>query len=200
MLARLQEKTLDEWQALLVADGGIASHPYQDTQAALDDPDMIANGHSVPMGADGRQLGLLANLTGTPGRVGGPAPSVGEHTAQVLAEAAAAPASGEDSRSASAATAASAELAASAAPPSSTAPTSPAARSARGPRALPLNGITVVEAATIIAAPFAATMLADLGARVIKFEPLEGDPLPHDGPRPGRGAGRTPASRASHST
>jgi crotonobetainyl-CoA:carnitine CoA-transferase CaiB-like acyl-CoA transferase len=197
MLARLQEKTLDEWQALFVADGGIASHPYQDTQAALDDPDMIANGHSVPMGADGRQLGLLANLTGTPGRVGGPAPSVGEHTAQVLAEAAAAPASasGEDSRSASAATAASAESAASAAPPSSTAPTSPAARSARGPRALPLDGITVVEAATIIAAPFAATMLADLGARVIKFEPLEGDPFRTMAP--GLGAARVNTGKQS---
>jgi crotonobetainyl-CoA:carnitine CoA-transferase CaiB-like acyl-CoA transferase len=42
---------------------------------------------------------------------------------------------------------------------------------------LPLSGVTVVEAAAIIASPFGASMLADLGARVIKLEPLDGDPF-----------------------
>ena len=40
----------------------------------------------------------------------------------------------------------------------------------------PLAGVTVLEFSTIIAAPLAATMLADLGARVIKVEPTAGDP------------------------
>ena len=44
-------------------------------------------------------------------------------------------------------------------------------------RAALLTGVTVVEFATIIAAPFGAAALADLGARVIKVEPLEGDPF-----------------------
>ncbi len=39
----------------------------------------------------------------------------------------------------------------------------------------PLAGFTVIEAATIIAAPLGAALLADLGARVIKLEPPEGD-------------------------
>lgn len=41
----------------------------------------------------------------------------------------------------------------------------------------PLEGITVVESATIIAAPLGAATLADMGARVIKLEPITGDPF-----------------------
>jgi crotonobetainyl-CoA:carnitine CoA-transferase CaiB-like acyl-CoA transferase len=41
---------------------------------------------------------------------------------------------------------------------------------------LPLAGITVVDAATFLAAPFAAAILADFGADVVKVEPLNGDP------------------------
>ncbi|MFN9944606.1 MAG: CoA transferase, partial [bacterium] len=85
MLARLQPRSADEWQRLFVADGGVASHPYQSTQQALDDPDLVANGHVVPYGGSGRQLGLLARLTRTPGRVGAMPPAVGEHEAEVAA-------------------------------------------------------------------------------------------------------------------
>jgi len=182
MLARLQERTLDDWQRVFVADGGIASHPYQDTQAALDDPDVVDNGHSVPLGADGRQLGLLANLTGTPGRVGGPAPTVGQHTAEVRAEV-----------QTEVRTEVGAEVEANAAAGPAPAPST--ARPARGPRPPPLDGVTVVEAATIIAAPFAATLLADLGARVIKFEPPEGDPFRTMAP--GLGAARVNTGKES---
>ena len=40
----------------------------------------------------------------------------------------------------------------------------------------PLAGITVLEFASIIATPLGCSMLADLGARVIKVEPMGGDP------------------------
>lgn len=40
----------------------------------------------------------------------------------------------------------------------------------------PLRGVKVVELATIIAAPMAASFLGDLGARVIKVEAIGGDP------------------------
>jgi len=40
----------------------------------------------------------------------------------------------------------------------------------------PLEGVTIVELATYYAAPFGATLLADMGARVIKLESLDGDP------------------------
>ncbi len=50
------------------------------------------------------------------------------------------------------------------------------ASSAASPK--PLAGLKVIDAATIFAAPFAATILADFGATVIKVEmPSKGDPL-----------------------
>lgn len=42
---------------------------------------------------------------------------------------------------------------------------------------LPLSGITVVEFGSTVAAPAAARLLADFGARVIKIEPPDGDHL-----------------------
>jgi crotonobetainyl-CoA:carnitine CoA-transferase CaiB-like acyl-CoA transferase len=40
----------------------------------------------------------------------------------------------------------------------------------------PLDGITIVEAAYYYATPFGTALLAELGARVIKVEPVQGDP------------------------
>lgn len=48
----------------------------------------------------------------------------------------------------------------------------------------PLDGITVIEIDNWMAAPSAGAILADLGATVVKVEPLEGDPM--------RGLGRRP--------
>jgi len=44
-------------------------------------------------------------------------------------------------------------------------------------RKLPLDGLKIVELGHYIAGPFAARLLADLGAEVIKVEPPEGDPI-----------------------
>ena len=41
----------------------------------------------------------------------------------------------------------------------------------------PLDGVTVVELATFVAAPCATRILADWGAKVIKIEPPKGDPM-----------------------
>lgn len=41
----------------------------------------------------------------------------------------------------------------------------------------PLEGVSVLELGSLISAPFACRLLADYGARVIKVEPLHGDPL-----------------------
>ncbi len=49
------------------------------------------------------------------------------------------------------------------------------------PQSLPLEGVTVLELATIIASPLGASFLADMGARVIKVETLGGDPFRHMG-------------------
>jgi len=42
---------------------------------------------------------------------------------------------------------------------------------------LPLEGVTILELGTFFAAPYGATLMSDLGARVIKIEPLEGEPM-----------------------
>lgn len=137
LLDHMQTKTLAEWTEHFVADGGVVSHPYQSTQDALSDPDVIANGHAVADEA-GVQLGLLANLTKTPGSVGG------SSTLKSMGEL----------------------------PPKST-----QSNPASGTFKRPLEGVTIVESATIIAAPLGAATLADMGARVIKLEPITGDPF-----------------------
>lgn len=48
-------------------------------------------------------------------------------------------------------------------------------------RSLPLEGVTIIEAAYYLAAPLGLTLLAELGARVIKVEPLNGDPYRRSG-------------------
>jgi crotonobetainyl-CoA:carnitine CoA-transferase CaiB-like acyl-CoA transferase len=45
-----------------------------------------------------------------------------------------------------------------------------------------LAGVTILELGMWIALPYAASQLAELGARVIKLEPLEGDPMRATGP------------------
>ena len=49
---------------------------------------------------------------------------------------------------------------------------------------LPLQGVTVIELGTIIAGPFAGSLLAEMGATVIKIEqPVLGDGLRQSGPK-----------------
>jgi len=150
MLARIAEKTLDEWMDIFVRDGGVVAHPYQTTREALEDPDLVANGHVVAT-ANGPRLGVLASLSATPGKIGG-APRR-TTLAELLPSARTQPAS----------------------PGAAASPTTVPRRTALSEK--PLEGVTVVEAATIIATPLGAATLADLGARVIKLEPLEGDPF-----------------------
>jgi crotonobetainyl-CoA:carnitine CoA-transferase CaiB-like acyl-CoA transferase len=53
---------------------------------------------------------------------------------------------------------------------------------------LPLAGLTVLEMATVFAAPYSASLLSDLGARVIKLEPIQGDLIRHMLPFPDLGS------------
>ena len=65
MLRRIQERTADAWLDAAIENGGVVAGRYQTTQAALADPDIVANGHVVAR-QDGVQIGPVARLTRTP--------------------------------------------------------------------------------------------------------------------------------------
>jgi crotonobetainyl-CoA:carnitine CoA-transferase CaiB-like acyl-CoA transferase len=69
--------------------------------------------------------------------------------------------------------------------------------SSDAPRRAPLDGVTIVEIGSFYAAPFGAAMLADHGARVIKIEPLTGDPIRHVLPLPEVGGVRATQGKES---
>jgi crotonobetainyl-CoA:carnitine CoA-transferase CaiB-like acyl-CoA transferase len=159
MLQRIQERPAAGWMADFVADGGVVAGPYQTTQEALADPDIVANGHVVARADGGVQLGPLARLERTPAQPGADAHNHGAALA--------------DRWSAS-----------------------PRPRPAGpGSDALPLAGVRVVEIATIIAAPMAASCLADMGADVVKVEQIGGDP--YRGLLSGLGSARVNAGKRS---
>jgi crotonobetainyl-CoA:carnitine CoA-transferase CaiB-like acyl-CoA transferase len=70
MLKTIQERSSQEWMADFIADGGIVATTYQTTQQALEDPDIVANGHVVPRSDGGVQIGPLARLLDTPAQIG----------------------------------------------------------------------------------------------------------------------------------
>ncbi len=164
MLERARERPAADWMERFHENGNVAAEIVGTAQEALRHPDMEANHEVVdvehPRLGTVRQLGLLARLTETPGAVGAAGPESGAHTAEVLAE-----------------------------PPRPAWSPPPAAAGVAGAvsgggvpggdlPAHPLEGITVLEFATIIAAPLGAALLGDMGARVIKVEPTNGgDPM-----------------------
>ena len=170
MLLHMKGRTAAEWMETFVDHGGVAATEYRTTQEAMDDPDLILNGHIVeqehPTLGKVRQLGLVARLTETPGNPGFPS-----HTA------------GEDNATLSSVWATDRDRA-------------KEAVKQRETTAGPLAGVTILEFATIIAAPLGVSVLADLGARVIKVEPIGGDPYRQMGPL-GVMASKTNASKQS---
>lgn len=153
--SRMAERTAEEWMERF-SDVDIGGDPFLTPQEFLDSPQCTENQRRQevldPEVGPTVQIGPLGLYSDTPSVVGPPAPRHGEHTESVLSE----------------------WLAASAHSP----PAKLAAEPLR-PDALdrlPLSDVTILDVGYFYACPFAATLLAEAGARVIKVEPPTGDP------------------------
>ncbi len=91
MLLKMQERTAEEWMEAFRENGNVAAEPYLTTQEGIRHPDLLINGDVVelehPRLGKMLQLGPVARLTETPGRVANSEPLVGEHSDAVFAEA-----------------------------------------------------------------------------------------------------------------
>ena len=157
ILDKMLEKSLDEWMELFInVEGDVAAEPFMTSIEALDHPQLIYNGSvqtvDDPTVGPMRQLGPLFRMDSAPPRVQGAAPRVGQHTEEVLAR----------QRS---------ELRGvrkeSRPQPADHAPLTPPSH--------PLEGVTILDMSTVIAGPLAGSLLAEMGARVIRIETLAGD-------------------------
>ncbi|MFC8432358.1 CaiB/BaiF CoA transferase family protein [Streptomyces sp. NPDC057253] len=77
------------------------------------------------------------------------------------------------------------------------APARPAVSGHGGVGGLPLEGVTVLDLGVMFAGPFGASLLADLGARVVKVEPLEGDLIRRVFPFPEAGGAKVMQGKES---
>jgi crotonobetainyl-CoA:carnitine CoA-transferase CaiB-like acyl-CoA transferase len=170
-------RTRVEWLRIL-AENDVPSAPVLDRTAYLADEQsqaagMVARVDDPLLGAT-LQPGLALRFAATPGRIQRPAPRFDEHGEEVRREwAEHAAAQAPDERPD--------------APPQhdprsrprswSDDPDHPRRRARAGLGPAPLDGVRVVSLATFIAGALCPMLLADLGAEVIKLEPLDGDPF-----------------------
>lgn len=147
IFARLKEKTALEWRAIYRNFPDCAGEIMQTTQEALAHDQFQANGHVVAV--EDPRAGAMQQL--------GPFAKMSE-TPAVIGRRAPLPGEHTDAVFAEA--------------PRVPAPIVPTGANPKRP----LEGLVVIEIASWLAAPFSGSLLADLGARVIKVEPLAGDP------------------------
>jgi crotonobetainyl-CoA:carnitine CoA-transferase CaiB-like acyl-CoA transferase len=144
---RMKEQTAAEWMAAYLDNGNVCGDVIQTTREALEHPQMIEAGYLTEV--DDQRVGRMVQI-GPLVKLRGAAPTAGSR----------APLPGEHSE----------EIRKMELAPLPAA--SPKGEAMKGP----LDGITIVEAAYYYATPFATALMAELGARVIKIERLEGDP------------------------
>ncbi len=153
ILARMEERTADEWMDIFVnVEGDVAAEPFMTSSEALNHSQMVHNGSVTrvddPTVGPMWQLGPAFRMDATPPAVQGPAPLLGQHTGDVLTEL--------DGRALS--------------------PDAARGRNEAGEMPThPLEGVTILDMSTVIAGPLTGSLMAEMGARVIRIETLAGD-------------------------
>ena len=149
--AKMREKTPEEWLEIFTKSD-VGADSFLTAEDFMRLPQLIENGRIVeindPSVGKTVQIGPLANFSATPSVLNTPAPTLGQDTSAVLQKA-----------------------------PSPAHRRGTASTNGGDTSPYPLSGITVLECATFYAAPFSAALLAEMGARVIKIEPPDGDPM-----------------------
>lgn len=146
MIERVGARTLAEWQQAMADNHDLSGELFRTPADSLDHPQTAHEGRSITV--TDPELGPVRQ------------PSTLIHVdGKPVTELRPAPRLGEHND------------ALTAADPVKSAP----AAAAAAPSDPPLTGVTVLEFGSMFAGPYGATLLADLGARVIKVEPLEGD-------------------------
>ncbi|MFF3573342.1 CaiB/BaiF CoA transferase family protein [Nocardia jiangxiensis] len=158
MLERASARTLAEWQQVFDTNPDLSAEVFRTPADALRHPQLVHDGRVVtitdPDLGEVTQPSTLVHVHGAalaPPRL---APRPGADSAalrQRAGTAVAGPGAGQT--------------------PSAPTP------SGSAPGELPLAGTTILELGSMFAGPYAATLLADLGARVVKVEPLTGDTI-----------------------
>ena len=158
----VRSRTLTEWQAVFDRDPDVFAELFRNGHELLEHPQLVHDHRVVDVVQPGygnvRQPAPFATLDGTPGRADRPLPDLDADRAALLAATSA---------------------------PSAD---SPSADVTSVPTGTPLAGITILELGTFFAGPFGASLLTDLGARVIKIEQHDGDPIRWQLPMPEVGA------------
>jgi crotonobetainyl-CoA:carnitine CoA-transferase CaiB-like acyl-CoA transferase len=168
LLGAVRERTLEEWQEVFASDHDVFAELYRHGPEVLDHPQLLHDGSTIEM--DDPERG--------PVRQPGPMFRMSSTPAMLRGPA---PTLGDG--------------------PSRTwrgAGKPPDLPASTAVGRLPLEAITVLELALQYAAPYGVTLLSDLGARIIKVEPLDGEAIRRQVPQfPEAGGGKVMQGKES---
>jgi crotonobetainyl-CoA:carnitine CoA-transferase CaiB-like acyl-CoA transferase len=162
MLEAARQRTLNEWEAVFRERTNVWAEPFRTVPEALAHPQLQHNGQVLtlddPHFGSTTQIAPLVLMQQTPATIRSAAPPLDKDGETILARWSPRP---EMTR---------------------------AVANAEAAPQPPLTGVTILELGLWYAAPYGTALLADLGARVIKIEPLGGEPMRHIMPFPDAGA------------